>query len=98
MTGRSGSVTTRVAGGRVRALLERCLRAGVLADAQGWQPTERGTPQGGVISPLLANLCLKPLDPQRARAGHALGCQADHFVILSHPGAAARAAGGERRG
>jgi len=41
----------RVADGRVLALVESFLRAGVLEEAKGWQPTERGTPQGGVISP-----------------------------------------------
>src|SRR5664279_5033971 len=42
-------VKTRVADGRVLALVESFLRAGVLETAKGWQPTERGTPQGGVI-------------------------------------------------
>jgi len=50
-------VTERVADGRVLALVESFLRAGVLEEVKGWQTTERGTPQGGVISPLLASLC-----------------------------------------
>jgi RNA-directed DNA polymerase len=62
-------VKERVADGRVLALVESFLRAGVLEEAKGWQPTERGTPQGGVISPLLANLYLNPLDQQMAAAG-----------------------------
>ena len=49
-------VAERVADGRVLALVKSFLCAGVLEAAKGWQPTERGTPQGGVISPLLANL------------------------------------------
>jgi RNA-directed DNA polymerase len=41
----------RVAGGRVLALVESFLRAGVLEEAKGWQPTGRGPPQGGVRTP-----------------------------------------------
>jgi len=72
----------RVGDGRVLALVERFLRAGVLEEHEGWQPTERGTPQGGVISPLLANLYLNPLDQQMAAAGWAMVRYADDFVIL----------------
>jgi len=75
-------VKARVADGRVLALVENFLRAGVLEEAKGWQPTERGTPQGGVISPLLANLYLHPLDQQMAAAGGAMVRYADDFVIL----------------
>ena len=59
-------VKAHVADGRVLALVESFLRAGVLEEAKGWQPTECGTPQGGVISPLLANLYLDPFDHQMA--------------------------------
>ena len=62
-------VKARVADGRVLALVESFLRAGVLEEAKGWRPTEWGTPQGGVISPLLANLYLNPLDHQVAGLG-----------------------------
>jgi RNA-directed DNA polymerase len=75
-------VQERVGDGRVLALVESFLRAGVLEEAKGWQPTERGTPQGGVISPLLANLYLNPLDHQMAAAGWAMVRYADDFVIL----------------
>ena len=84
-------IKTRVADGRVLALVERFLRAGVLEEAHGWQPTERGTPQGGVISPLLANLYLNPLDHQMAQGGYAMVRYADDFVILCHTEAEARA-------
>ena len=62
-------VQTRVAAGRVLALVESFLRAGVLEEAQGWRPTKGGTPQGGVIRPLLANLYLDPLDHPMEQAG-----------------------------
>lgn len=75
-------VKQRVADGRVLALVERFLRAGVMETAKGWQPTERGTPQGGVISPLLANVYLNPLDQEMAQAGWEMVRYADDFVIL----------------
>lgn len=85
-------VQERVADGRVLALVESFLRAGVLEESKGWQPTERGTPQGGVISPLLANLYLNPLDHQMAKAGWEMVRYADDFVILCRSEAEAHAA------
>jgi len=75
-------VKARVADGRVLALVESFLSAGVMEEAKGWQPTGRGTPQGGVISPLLANLYLDPLDHQMEKAGWEMVRYADDFVIL----------------
>ena len=85
-------VKARVADGRVLALVESFLRAGVLEEAKGWQPTEQGTPQGGVISPLLATLYLDPLDHQMERAGWELVRYADDLVILCRSQAGAQAA------
>lgn len=85
-------VRARVADGRVMALVESFLRAGVMEQAKGWQPTGRGTPQGGVISPLLANLYLDPLDHQMEEAGREMVRYADDFVILCRSEAEARAA------
>jgi RNA-directed DNA polymerase len=84
-------VAERVGDGRVLALVESFLRAGVLEAVKGWQPTERGTPQGGVISPLLANLYLNPLDQQMAKAGWEMVRYADDFVILCRTQAEAQA-------
>jgi RNA-directed DNA polymerase len=85
-------VKARVADGRVLALVESFLRVGVLEESKGWRPTELGTPQGGVISPLLANLYLNPFDHQMARAGWELVRYADDFVILCRSEAEAQAA------
>ena len=85
-------VKARVADGRVLALVEGFLCAGVLEEGKGWQPTEQGTPQGGVISPLLANLYLNPFDHQMAQAGWEMVRYADDFVILCRSQAEAQAA------
>jgi RNA-directed DNA polymerase len=85
-------VKQRVADGRVLALVESFLRAGVMEEAKGWRPTECGTPQGGVISPLLANLYLNPLDHQMAGQGWEMVRYADDFVILCRSAAEAQTA------
>jgi RNA-directed DNA polymerase len=85
-------VKERVADGRVLALVEGFLRAGVMETTKGWQPTERGTPQGGVISPLLANVYLNPLDHQVEQAGWEMVRYADDFVILCRSEAEAQSA------
>jgi RNA-directed DNA polymerase len=54
----------------------------VWEELKGWQPTERGTPQGAVISPLLANLYLNPLDHEMVRRGWEMVRYADDFVVL----------------
>ncbi len=77
-----GLVQQRVVDGSVLALLEQSLKAGVLEELKGWQPTECGTPQGAVISPLLANLYLNPLDHQMAQVGWAMVRYADDLVVL----------------
>jgi RNA-directed DNA polymerase len=85
-------VQERVADGRVLALTESFLKAGVMEESKGWQPTDRGTPQGGVISPLLANIYLDPLDHEMEEAGWEMTRYADDFVILCRSEAGAQAA------
>jgi RNA-directed DNA polymerase len=75
-------VRQRVVDGNVLALLEQSLKAGVLEELKGWQPTEVGTPQGAVISPLLANLYLNPLDHLMAGQGRQMVRYADDLVAL----------------
>lgn len=59
----------RIVDGKVLGLIQQFLEAGVMEEMNGWQPTESGTPQGGVISPLLANVYLNDLDHDVARRG-----------------------------
>ncbi len=66
----------------VIGLIRRWLKAGVLTD-RGVEPREAGTPQGGVISPLLANIYLHRLDVEVRAAGFRLIRYADDFVILA---------------
>lgn len=75
-------VRKRVVDGRILELVERFLKAGVMEDGKSWRPTEVGTPQGGVISPLLANLYLNALDWKLHLGGWELVRYADDFVVL----------------
>ena len=78
-------LTTRIeehiSDGRLLALLESWLQQDIVKDMQRWTPTA-GTPQGAVISPLLANLYLHPLDVKMSKLGHRMVRYADDFVIL----------------
>lgn len=71
----------KVSDRRVLRLVEMFLEQGVMEGLSVWTP-ERGTPQGAVISPLLANIYLNPLDHLVADAGFAMVRYADDFVIL----------------
>jgi len=71
----------RIADGRVLALIESFLKAGILDGLKEWEP-ETGVPQGAVLSPLLSNIYLNPLDHQMAGQGYAMVRYADDFVIL----------------
>lgn len=75
-----GMVKETVVDGSVLELLKKFLKAGVLEDGS-FQINEHGTPQGGVISPLLANIYLHPLDERMSERGHRLTRYADDFVI-----------------
>ena len=74
-------VRAEVADGNILNLLERFLQAGVMEQGV-FKPTTVGTPQGGVISPLLANITLNHLDQQLDAAGFRLVRYADDFVVL----------------
>lgn len=77
-------VRERVADGAVLALIRGFLRRGVMETVGGMEPEDRneGTPQGGVISPLLANIYLNPLDHLMGGAGYEMTRYADDMVIM----------------
>src|SRR6516164_7002444 len=64
-------VAQRVADGRVLRLVRAMLKAGSYGQGRLF-PSERGTPQGGVISPLLSNILLTPFDQEMRRRGYRL--------------------------
>ena len=84
-------VQTRIADGRVLRLLESFLTQGVMEEMRTWTPTA-GSPQGAVISPLLSNVYLDPLDHEMARRGHEMVRYADDIVILCRSREEAQAA------
>ena len=74
-------VKERIADGRVLRLIGDFLKADILDDMKRWTP-EQGAPQGAVLSPLLSNIYLDPLDHLLARHGIEMVRYADDFVIL----------------
>ena len=74
-------IAERIADGRVVGILKQMLQRGVLENRE-WVGSETGTPQGGVISPMLANVYLNPLDHLMQQAGYTLVRYADDLVIL----------------
>jgi RNA-directed DNA polymerase len=75
-------VGEKIADSRVLDLIEGMLKAGVMDSLKGWQPTEQGSPQGAVISPLLSNIYLNGLDWKMAENGLQMVRYADDFVVL----------------
>jgi len=86
-----GQVAEKVADSRVLELVEAMLQHEVMDGMKHWTP-EAGTPQGAVISPLLSNIYLDPLDHEMARSGYEMVRYADDIVILCGSEAEARAA------
>jgi group II intron reverse transcriptase/maturase len=84
-------VAQRVADGRVLRLIEAMLKAGSYGKGQLF-PSERGTPQGGVVSPTLSNILLTPFDREMRLRGYQLTRYADDWVITCKSAAEARAA------
>jgi len=76
-----GMVRERISDGRVLGLVEGFLKQGVMEETN-WSEAEEGTPQGGVISPLLANVYLDPLDWLMASFGFEMVRYADDMVVL----------------
>ena len=80
----------RITDERVLRLIGRYLRAGVMLPDGQREATMQGVPQGGPLSPLLANIMLDPLDKELERRGHRFARYADDFLILKRSAPAAR--------
>lgn len=74
-------VAEHISDGRILTLLEAWLQQDIVKGMERWTPTG-GTPQGAVISPLLANIYLHPLDEHLHNQGYRMVRYADDFVIL----------------
>jgi RNA-directed DNA polymerase len=75
------AVAAQVADGNILNLVEKFLRSGVIEQGV-FKPTTVGTPQGGVISPLLANIVLNYLDWHLDKLGYRFVRYADDFIVL----------------
>jgi RNA-directed DNA polymerase len=84
-------VAQRIADARVLRLIQAMLKAGSYSQGRLF-PSERGTPQGGVVSPTLSNILLTPFDREMRLRGYQLTRYADDWVITCKSAAEARAA------
>ena len=75
-------VAQKIADGNILRTIRKFLKAGVMEDGV-LKKTSMGTPQGGVISPLLANIVLDVLDKELAKAGFVFVRYADDFLVLA---------------
>jgi RNA-directed DNA polymerase len=82
------SIRRRVRDGSILALLRMFLESGVMIDGN-WEATEIGSPQGGVISPLISNVYLDAFDQEMKRRGHRIVRYADDILILCRSRSAA---------
>jgi RNA-directed DNA polymerase len=74
-------IRDKIADNRILELVESFLKQQIMETTTGWTP-ETGTPQGAVLSPLLSNIYLDPLDHLMAQNGVNMVRYADDFVIL----------------
>jgi RNA-directed DNA polymerase len=84
-------VKEHVSDGRVLELIEAFVHQDIIKDMERWTPTG-GTPQGAVVSPLLANIYLHALDCQMKQKGYRMVRYADDFVVLCRSAEQAQAA------
>jgi len=84
-------IEEHISDGRLLDLLASWLQQDIVKGLESWKPTA-GTPQGAVISPLLANLYLHPLDVKMSKLGYRMVRYADDFVILCQTASQAQAA------
>lgn len=74
-------IETRISDGKVLGMIETYLKQEILDSAQAWTP-EESAPQGAVLSPLLSNIYLDPLDKRMASKNVEMVRYADDFVLL----------------
>ncbi|MFS1951756.1 group II intron reverse transcriptase/maturase [Vibrio breoganii] len=75
------SIRERVRDSSVLALISQFLKSGVMV-GEHWQKTEIGSPQGGVIRPLIANIYLDAFDQEMRNRGHRIVRYADDILIF----------------
>ena len=86
-----GQVEKKVSDGAVIEIVRAYMKQDIMDGMERWSP-EGGTPQGAIISPLLSNIYLDPLDREMAQRGFQMVRYADDFVILCRSQAEAQAA------
>ena len=77
-----GQLREKIRDRQVLALIRRYLQAGVVLPDGTREATPQGVPQGGPLSPLLANITLDPLDKELERRGHRFVRYADDFLVM----------------
>ncbi len=85
------SIRRRVTDGSILTLVRMFLTSGVMVEGN-WDANETGSPQGGVVSPLIANIYLDAFDQEMKRRGHRLVRYADDILILCRSESAAHQA------
>lgn len=76
------SVSKRIKDSSILGLIEAFLRSGVMTN-EGFEPSEIGSPQGGIISPLVANIYLDAFDQHMKNRGHRIVRYADDILVFS---------------
>lgn len=90
-------VEEQIADGRILEMIEGYLKQGIMDGLKEWE-AEKGTPQGAVISPLLANIYLSKIDHEMSRLGYEMVRYADDSVILCRDEEEAKSAWEEMKG
>jgi len=84
-----GTIRRKITDGSILKLIRKFLESGVMTE-NGWEESEVGSPQGGVISPLIANIYLNEFDQFMKGRGHRIVRYADDILILTRSGKAAK--------